>query len=291
MGATVAKIVVVHGINNTYLGPEQHKQLFLSALSDGVVVAGRKALAGGDAEFVFYGDVFRPRGRFLSDDIHFLTAADIEDGFELDLLIRWWTAAAQVDPGVVPPDARTLGAGSSARAAVLALSGSAFLARVSERMLVWWIKQVTAYFTVDVVRAEIQARFATAKGPDTRVVVAHSLGSVVAPEGLCALAGGKVTDFVTLGAPLGVRHIVFDRLRPEPATLADRSLLGSWPGTTRWVNLSDLADFVALQPRLRTLFGDRVVDVAINNGLSAHKLQRYLSAAETGSVVLAGLRG
>ena len=30
---------------------------------------------------------------------------------------------------------------------MLALAGSRFLARVSERVLVWWLKQVSAYFT------------------------------------------------------------------------------------------------------------------------------------------------
>lgn len=33
------------------------------------------------------------------------TAADVEEGFEQELLLAWWKAAAASDPAVVPPDA------------------------------------------------------------------------------------------------------------------------------------------------------------------------------------------
>lgn len=36
------------------------------------------------------------------------TPADVDDGFERDLLLAWWAEAARVDPGVVPPGADTL---------------------------------------------------------------------------------------------------------------------------------------------------------------------------------------
>jgi len=85
--------------------------------------------------------------------------------------------------------------------------------------------------------------------------------------------------------------MVFDRLSPAPSRLPDKSLLGHWPGKVqRWVNITDGAEFVALEPRIRRRFGDRVVDVEITNGVRAHDVQPYLSAAETGSALLAGLR-
>ncbi len=138
-------------------------------------------------------------------------------------------------------------------------------------------------------------RMTVAVGPDTRVVVAQSLGSVVACEALCANPMWTVTDFVTLGSPLGIPRVVFDRLCPEPVRPETASVIGvaagRWPGSVRrWVNISDSADFVALQPALRVLFGERVVDVRIDNGVKAHAVQRYLSAAETGAAIMAGLR-
>ncbi|MFD0597424.1 hypothetical protein ACFQZ4_38305 [Catellatospora coxensis] len=124
---------------------------------------------------------------------------------------------------MVAPDARTLGPRASARKALLALAGARFLTQVSERLLVWWLKQVTSYFTDPAVRAAARDRFAAAIGDDTRVVVAHSLGSVVAYEALCARPGWPVTDLVTLGSPLGVPHLVTHRL--DPST-------GAWPGSS-----------------------------------------------------------
>lgn len=47
-----------------------------------------------------------------------------------------------------------------------------------------------------------------------QVLLAHSLGSVVAYETLCADPGLEVELLVTLGSPLGVRGVVFERLQP-----------------------------------------------------------------------------
>jgi hypothetical protein len=63
-------------------------------------------------------------------------------------------------------------------------------------------------------------------GPDTRVVAGQSLGSVVAYEALCAHAADRpVRTLVTLGSPLGIRHLVIDRRQPAPA-----GGVGAWPG-------------------------------------------------------------
>jgi hypothetical protein len=247
-------------------------------------------LGDDDIEYVTYGEVFRPPGRFLDAGVPPLVAGDVEAGLETGLLLAWWQAAAASDPQVVPPDGRSLGAAASVRAALLALAGARYVARVSERVLVFWLKQVSAYFTQPAVREQIQGRFAAAIGPDTRVVVAHSLGSVVAYEALCAYPRWPVTDLVTLGSPLGVPHIVAHRLQPPLEKGPRGDVVGVWPGVARWVNITDDLDFVALQPRLRKVFGDRITDVRISNGISAHEVYRYLSAAETGAAVLAGLR-
>ena len=289
----MGRVLLVHGINNTFRGPAQMTQQWLPSLIDGVRLAGGDVpLSVDDVSCVFFGDIFRPGGVFLGDDgVPDLDGDNVADGLEFDLLMAWWEAAARVDAAVAAPNGPAmLGVRSGARAALLALSGARFLARASEAVLVWWLKQVTSYFTDEAVREAVRARFTAALTADTRVVVAHSLGSVVAYEGLCGLAAPAATDLVSLGSPLGVRHVVFDRLRPAPTRGPGGSLQGVWPGVRRWVNIVDRADFVAIQPRLRVLFGDRVVDVGIDNGVRAHMVKRYLSAAETGAAVLSGLR-
>jgi hypothetical protein len=56
----------------------------------------------------FYGDLFRPAGQLLAVGDPLLTAADVAEGFERDLLFAWWQEAARVDPAVVAPGADTL---------------------------------------------------------------------------------------------------------------------------------------------------------------------------------------
>ncbi|MCY1141539.1 hypothetical protein OWR29_26375 [Actinoplanes sp. Pm04-4] len=274
----MARVVVVHGINNTFTTASSMAALWTPALLGGLELAGLgDLLTADDVACVAWGDLFRTPGRFLGDEGD-EDEADIKDLFEQELLMAWWTEAAARDPYVMPPDATTLGIRSTVRTALNAIAGAKFLARTTEGMIAFWLRQFRGYLLDPAIRADMQKRFVAQINADTKVVVAHSLGSVIAYEALCSHPEWQVTDFVSLGSPLGVRHIVYDRLRPEP---------GRWPGVQRWVNISDAADFVALEPRLRKMFGDGVVDVEIDNGVAAHSVERYLTAAETGSAVAA----
>src|SRR5262249_10268169 len=129
---------------------------------------------------VLYGDLFRPAGRRLGMGDPWLTAADATD-FEEELLLAWWRRAAESDPRVVHPDARTLArAPGSVQGALRALSGSAFFAGLAERAMLFDLQQVRRYMTDLEVRRAVQDRIAAEVAEDTRVVVGHSLGSVVA---------------------------------------------------------------------------------------------------------------
>jgi hypothetical protein len=122
-------------------------------------------------------------------------------------------------------------------------------------------------------------------GDDTRVMIGHSLGSVVAYECLCAHPEWPVTTLVTLGAPLGIANLIFDRLRPPPV-----DGLGAWPGKVRrWFNIADGGDVVALVKDLRSRFGSRVENLRIHNGATAHAIRPYLTARETGDAIASGL--
>jgi hypothetical protein len=60
---------------------------------------------------------------------------------------------------------------------------------------------------------------------------------------------------------------------------------------TAWTNISDQLDFVAAVKHLKPLFGQRVEDHLINNGVAAHRVTHYLTAVETGRAIIAGLTG
>jgi pimeloyl-ACP methyl ester carboxylesterase len=119
-------------------------------------------------------------------------------------------------------------------------------------------------------------------------VIAHSLGSVVAYEALCAHPEWNVQTLVTLGSPLGIPNLIFDKLTPRP-----ENRKGAWPNIKQWFNIADSGDIVALQKSLAPYFGDgddrQIVDRLVYNGWQSHSVERYLTAKETGAAVATGL--
>ncbi|ALG15039.1 hypothetical protein AOZ06_24825 [Kibdelosporangium phytohabitans] len=277
-------MVVVHGVGKQVSGPELLASELVPALRSGVTLAGGPGLTGEEVAVAFYGDLFRrPGTRAGTPDYG---ASDVQPGLETDLLISWWEAAAQHERAVPGPGDSTRGRTPRViQRALDALSHSRFFAGLGERAMVAALKQVRIYLTEDRVRREARQRVADCVDEDTQVIVAHSLGSVVAYEALSANPDWPVGAFVTLGSPLGIRNVIFERLCPPP-----RDGRGHWPGgVTSWTNIADAGDVVALVKRLATRFGDRVHDVPVHNGAKAHDCRPYLTAKETGRAILDGL--
>jgi pimeloyl-ACP methyl ester carboxylesterase len=283
---TVASIVAIHGIGNEYRGTSVMHAAWFPAMRDGLLLAGGD-LRPDELTCAFYGDLFRPSERVLSAESPWYDASDVCAELEWDLLAQWWTAAAAVDPAVVPPDARTLArTPRSVQTALNALSNARFFAGIADRLMILSLKQVRRYLTDDELRAAALARVAKCVGPDTRVLVGHSLGSVVAYEALCAHPEWPVSALVTLGSPLGVRSLIFDRLRPAPGPNG----MGAWPGpVSAWTNICDDGDVVASRKDLRPLFGDRVRSVVVYCGSKAHDVGRYLTAEAVGHAIASGI--
>jgi hypothetical protein len=297
-GGAMARIVAVHGVGKQLLGERPLLKEWLPALQDGLSRAGGRMVANGEVAIAFYGDLFRPPGETLAVGDPLYPAADVDEGLEADLLVAWWQAAATVDPQVVPPDEETLArTPRSVQAALRALQTPRFFADLALRALVFDLKQVRRYLTDSQLRHAARDRVAALIGPDTRAVVAHSLGSVVAYEALCALAaheddqegghesGHGVRALVTLGSPLGMR-MIFDRLQPSPDPL------GRWPGGDGlvWTNVVDHGDVVALVKDLRPHFGERVIGQVVHNGSHAHDATSYLTDQRTGTAIREGLQ-
>jgi hypothetical protein len=285
----MAQVVCVHGVGKQVLGEQSLLRDWQPALADGVARAGGGPVGVEDVAMAFYGDLFRPAGELLAVGDPRYGAKDVEPGWERDLLLAWWREAAAADDRVAPPDGDTLvRAPGSVQAALRQLSRSEFFAGVALRALVFDLKQVRRYLREPEVRRAAQARLLAAIAPETRVVVAHSLGTVVAYEALCASPGHRVRALVTLGSPLGTRNLVFDRLDPPPV-----DGLGGWPGPAglAWTNVADRGDVVALEKDLRGRFGDRVRNAIVHNGAHAHDATSYLTDRLTGAAVAGGLDG
>ncbi|MGI5170032.1 hypothetical protein ACQEU3_37340 [Spirillospora sp. CA-253888] len=148
------------------------------------------------------------------------------------------------------------------------------------------VGELSVYFDPDnaPVRRAVRDRLAEAlERHRPRVLVAHSLGSVVAYETLHAHPGIDIELLLTLGSPLGMRKVVFDRLEPEP----------QWgqgarpPGVRDWANVSDRGDFVAV-PRgaLPTRFDGvhRDIETSIHVA-DPHRARFYLGTSDVAGLL------
>jgi len=288
----MAKVVVVHGVGQQTSGHiDLHAKLFPS-LRQGISFAGSD-IHPSDVVFADYGILYRPKSEVLSQ-APFYDAADVSDPYEVALLQAWWEGVAATDDGVVPPGDETLGRTPGwVQDALYALSQSRYFSGIGERLLIGSLKQVRTYFGDPALRREIRDRVASYLDDETRVVIGHSLGSVVAYEVLCGDPRPTVTDFITLGSPLGLRHIVFERLDPLPRPAGSpEKHRGRWPGAIkRWTNIVDSGDVVCLTEDLRPLFGERVAHIRVHNGSHAHDMRPYLTERLTGETIARALDG
>lgn len=280
----MALIVCAHGIGQQFEGEKRLLKEWIPALQDGTQRVGSEPPAEEDINMAFYGDLFRRRGARAAGippyDEH-----DINKDWEKEMLELWWTEAAQTDDVVPGPEAEArLRTPRPIQSALNALSQSRFFAGLALRVFIADLKQVYAYLHDEQIRAKAQRRVEQAVTSETRVVIGHSLGSVVAYEALVAHPQWSVHTFVTLGSPLGIRNLIFDRLIPPP-----NDGVGVWPGrVSRWVNVADHGDIVALVKDLASRFGVRVQDHLVYNGSHAHDVSRYLTAEETGAGIVQG---
>ncbi|MFB7160955.1 hypothetical protein [Streptomyces sp. NPDC056242] len=233
------QVVGVHGVGNFRPGrsPEQ--------AGDGLARIWAKALSPTDPAtqsavtsiaVAYYADLLQRPGRQGSGDLESL------DDFELALVEEWLR-----ETGI--PDA--VAAGRATAPLRQALGWVASRHSLGRPIVEWFVatffREVAAYLRHEngAIRTAACARVADAITIyKPRVVIAHSLGSVVAYEALWANPVLTVDLLVTLGSPLALPHAVFHRLQPPPE--AGRG--SKPPGVRRWINLADPGDLVALPP-------------------------------------------
>ena len=245
----MARIVLVHGAFNELWGPHELKSRWLPALRDGLWHEGVE-ITDDDVAVCFYGDLFRRA-----------------PGTEAEARLEQSRAG-------IAESLRGLAGGDAIAALGQAASDAAFDRTVD---------MVAVMATTPDLRDRMRARAEPLFGPETRVVVAHSLGTLLSYQALCNHPQWTVDTYVTLGSPLA-SPMIFGQLDP-PAVDG----VGQWPGSVRrWVNVRAVGDKAAAVP-LGERFGPRVEDVLVDNGHRAHDPEPYLNAAVTGAAVAAGL--
>lgn len=245
----MARIVLVHGAFNELWGPHELASRWTPALRDGLWHHGVE-IADDDVAVCFYGDLFRR-----------MPGTEEEQQLE------------ESRPGIA--DAMKDLGGGDLVATLEQAAGDAVFERT--------VDMVTVMATKADLRDRLRARIEDVVDDDTRVLVAHSLGTVLGYAALSNHPDWAVHTFVTLGSPLA-SPMVAGMLEP---VLVDG--YGSWPGSIeRWVNIRAAGDKAAAVS-LRGTFGARVEEFRVDNGHRAHAPEPYLNAAATGAAIAQAL--
>jgi hypothetical protein len=208
------RVLGVHGIGQQYRSGPELTRGWWEGLRGGLEVAGFRATADNlgetDVRVAFFGNLFRPQGALAGGGPPY-TPADLQPGPERDLLEQWYEAAVEQDPFLGPPPG-AMGPGRvAAQAMVERLLRSPTFAKVAQRAFIGNLKQVTAFLAKPDVKERVLQRVAEEVTPDTRVLIGHSLGSIVVYEYLARSRPPQVELLVTLGSPLGIPNLVFER--------------------------------------------------------------------------------
>ncbi|MFB7977880.1 hypothetical protein [Streptomyces vinaceus] len=145
--------------------------------------------------------------------------------------------------------------------------------------LLWFVREAHAYLRNEETAAAVRAAVADALAETgARMVIAHSLGSVVVYDMLSRGGAPDVDTLVTCGSPLGW-------LAGRKGIHSEGERLAV-PAGVEWTNLYASKDFVTGCTGLSGLAAG-VTDVEVNNGAfpSSHDIHRYLDKPALGSLI------
>lgn len=258
------RVVGVHGIGNRRPSTEPDQA------RDQLAAIWSRALARGfptpvDLTVAYY-----------ADQLDFPGRQGERDGLApeaLELLLAW---AGQFD---VPP---SVAQGWGTYPVRQVLAWIAERRKVAPHLVELFVKkfcrEVAHYLHIpDARRASRDAVATTIREHRPAVVLAHSLGSVVAYETLWQHDDLEVDLLVTLGSPLALPHGVFPRIAPAPV-----DGLGSRPpNVRRWVNIADPGDLVAIPlGGVSSRFTGVAVDhTSVIHAFDFHLASNYLACA------------
>lgn len=273
----MSEVVLIHGAFHELWGPFRLWMRWTPSVLDGLWVAGvsmrdvslprlqeRSVVA-------FWGDLVRPRPRTPEEiaahvDDH-APSGEAPDG--IDAVFEGVGAGT----GAVGGSVTSVGRPAADLDALVQQAAKDANARSMELL---------AQYVVDPdVRAAVHERLARHLTPETKVVIAHSLGTVIAYQVLCTRPD-LALDLITVGSPLGDPALVFPLLQPAPVDGR-----GVWPvGVKRWTNVAAEGDLATAGcPQLASAFGDRVEDHLVYNGRHAHNAEPYLNSRPVGEAL------
>lgn len=313
----MAEIVLIHGIAQEKERAATLEATWLSALSAGVRAAGDVGLAEQirraqerdgslQVRMAYYADLFVEPQTQGNRPARLATDEELETVLASEWIRRAASRGSASNKDEATRRLRQLEPGEEMglreemlRRMVKAVAGLPWFApsglRLAEQFVWRSLEQVSAYFSDQQLRHRIQQRVFDQIGDDTRIVVGHSLGSVVAYE-VAAQLDKPLDLLLTLGSPLGIRTIIYDRILPQPPMFPTY--------VHRWINIADRNDLVAAVPDLGPLFpvsnssqlvsgwihkpanrSPTVLDGTVSNGPEPHRASYYLQNWQVGQAV------
>jgi hypothetical protein len=271
------RVIGVHGINNF----DRHREPSAAAAELARIWGAALASAPGLSPDVAAGFTMAYYAHRLRPE----TGQGMDDPYAMDpelqrMLSNWALAvplALEVDQGRLTLPVR--------QAVERIARYSGLQKAVLEPFVAVMLREVRTYFRNR--RARQAARDQVTDAIDrsgATIVLAHSLGSVVTYETLLAEPDLHVDSLITLGSPLGLPGVVFDRLEPSGAHLKPL------PNVARWVNVADRGDIVAVPRHLKDTFVGIHRDVEVTIGaVACHDVELYLKNAVVGAEVATAL--
>lgn len=280
------RIVFVHGINQGGKSEAELKAEWMPGLIEGS--GGAFKPASHDLVFPFYGDVLDGfvNAQAATESVDILTrgagdttplneAERMQAAIIRDLVTeareRGMITQSQMD--AASPDPEILERGVTDWGVVHGLIGVlSLIPGVQSGAISLLLRQVSVYLNSTAARRAVDEIVQQAIKPPC-VVVAHSLGSVVAYQVLRKRPGAaaNVPLYATLGSPLGIR------------TIRDAIAPTTWPsGLGAWFNARDARDVVSMYGLGPEAFkpGDRTIEnpqPVTNNGADSHSIAGYLA--------------
>lgn len=282
----MSQIVCVHGIAQEYKSRESLLAEWIPALCGGVSNAGGR-LHSGEIDMAFYGILFRPvKSGLATKGDHWVipdyAPGDLTEPLAIKVLEDIFKDYLQKNVEAEPTKS---GVARTVAGMLQVIARAPFFGSVSQKVVIWYLKQVSKYIEDPLIRAEARNAVLKTIHDDSRVLIGHSLGSVVAWETLCSHPELPIRTFITLGSPLGLPALL---PRLDPSIMKKP---GTWPeGIVRWINIADSRDLVALEKRLSNIFGSQVEDYLVENGGTMHNISPYLTSRELGISILESLK-
>lgn len=286
------KLVMIHGRGQAGQDPEQLKQAWLAALRHGCDRAQVQLPADTVVEFPYYGDLLASLvaqvGAPLGQEFRAKGAVPVpNEALQGEILLEIAARAGvrdsdiRLEAGPVPIQKGPAN-WEWVQAIIRALD---HIPGLNSRLIDAFTRDVYVYLTYTGVRAQIDKVIADALGEGPCVVLAHSLGTVVAYNVLRTRAATpRYPKLVTVGSPLGIRAIKQQLATP----------LISPPCIGQWFNAYDDRDVVALVPLDAQTFNitppiENKSDV-LNFTENRHGVEGYLTDPVVAQRVVQGLQ-